>query len=67
MTDNDWAVYRLDFAGNEFLVEKNLSEEQARQLVAKFESYKHHQYYWCARLPDSPIPTTQEPRRDQAP
>ena len=48
---NDWAVYRQDFTGNEFLVEKNLSENRARNLVVEYESHGHHQHYWAAKQP----------------
>ena len=50
MAADDWAVFRLDFAGNRFLVEKNLPETRARQLVAEFEAHKHHQHYWAERV-----------------
>lgn len=46
-----WAVFRQDFAGNEFLVRKNLTEEEANRLVAEFESHKHHQHYWAVEIP----------------
>ena len=48
---NDWAVYRQDFTGNEFLVEKGLSEDRARELVVEYESHKHHQHYWAGKQP----------------
>lgn len=55
MADNDWAVFRLDFNGNEFLVEDHLSEERAHQLVAEFEAHKHHQHYWATRIPQPAV------------
>jgi hypothetical protein len=43
-----WAVWRQDDSGNKFLMEANLTEEQARSLVADFESKGHKQTYWCS-------------------
>jgi len=42
-----WAVWRQDDSGNRFLIEANLTEEQARALVADFDSKGHKQTYWC--------------------
>ena len=42
-----WAVWRQDDSGNKFIVEANLTEERARQLVADLESKGHKQTYWC--------------------
>ena len=55
MTSNNWAVFRQDFTGNEFIVERNLSEERANELVVEYESHKHHQHYWAKQIPDSKI------------
>ena len=55
MSDHNWAVFRQDFTGNEFLVEQNLSEARARELVIEYESHKHHQHYWACAIPDSKI------------
>lgn len=52
---NNWAVYRQDFTGNEFLVEKGLSEVRARELVEEYESHKHHQHYWADLQPADEI------------
>jgi hypothetical protein len=49
---NVWAVYRQDFTGNEFLVERGLTEDRARELVIEFESHKHHQHYWADKQPE---------------
>jgi anti-anti-sigma regulatory factor len=46
-----WAVWRQDDSGNRFLVEANLTEEQAKRLVADFESKGHKQTYWCSDEP----------------
>ena len=54
-TSADWAVFRQDFTGNEFLVEKHLTEKRARELVVEFESHKHHQHYWAAQVPELPV------------
>lgn len=43
-----WAVWRQDDSGNRYLMEANLTEEQARHLVADFESRGHKQTYWCS-------------------
>ena len=56
---NNWAVFRQDFAGNEFLVEKNLSKERAHELVREYESHKHHQHYWACQVLESPIDYTE--------
>ena len=48
---NDWAVYRQDFTGNEFLVEKDLSENRARKLVVEYEAHGHHQHYLADKQP----------------
>ena len=47
MTDpsSNWGVFRQDFTGNEFLVQRNLSKQEADDLVVEFESHKHHQHY----------------------
>ena len=55
MASNDWAVYRIDFTGNDFLVEKRLTEALAHQLAAELEAHGHHQHYWACRIPDSPV------------
>lgn len=55
MSNDNWAVFRQDFTGNEFLVEQNLTEQRARELVIEYESHKHHQHYWACEIPDSPI------------
>lgn len=55
MSTGNWAVFRQDFTGNEFLVEENLTEQRARELVIEYESRKHHQHYWACALPDLPI------------
>lgn len=55
MAENNWAVFRQDFTGNEFLVEKHLSEERARELVVEFESHKHHQHYWAVQMQETYI------------
>ena len=44
MRETTWAVYRLDFNGNEFLVEEHLTEIQATDLVIEYESRKQHQH-----------------------
>jgi hypothetical protein len=46
-SSRSWAVWRQDDSGNRFLIETNLTEEQARALVADFESKGHKQTYWC--------------------
>lgn len=58
MSDEDWAVIRFDFNGNEVIVEKDLPEEHARALVIEFESHHHHQHYWASRLPAAPVDYT---------
>ncbi len=59
MTKNNWAVFRQDFTGNEFVVEKNLSKEQADAKVAEFESHHHHQHYWACEIKETGIDFTE--------
>ena len=59
MAKNNWAVFRQDFTGNEFLVEAHLSEQRARELVIEYESHKHHQHYWASEVPETPVDYTQ--------
>lgn len=42
-----WAVWRQDDSGNKFLVEANLTEQQAQSVAASFEAKGHKQAYWC--------------------
>lgn len=49
---SDWAVFRQDFTGNEFLVERNLTLTAADCLMAELEAHPHHQHYWVDRLPE---------------
>jgi hypothetical protein len=42
-----WAVWRQDDAGNEYLVEANLTESRAREMVSDFDARGHKQGYWC--------------------
>jgi|GEM_PF-4644298 len=55
MNGNDWAVYRLDFSGNEFLVERGLTRERAEELVLEYEARKHHQHYWARQRTESSV------------
>ena len=55
MSTDNWAVFRQDFTGNEFLVEQNLTEQRAQELVIEYESHKHHQHYWACEIPESQI------------
>ncbi len=42
-----WAVWRQDDNNNEFLVEANLTEQQAKALVRHYEHLGHKQMYWA--------------------
>jgi hypothetical protein len=42
-----WIVYRLDDNGNTFIVQENLSREEAEALVALFQARGHKQLYWA--------------------
>ncbi|MEM9413840.1 MAG: hypothetical protein AAGA30_22215, partial [Planctomycetota bacterium] len=55
MSEDNWAVFRQDFTGNEFLVKQQLTEQRARELVIEYESHKHHQHYWACEIPDSEV------------
>ena len=48
---NDWAVYRLDFNANEFLVQKGLSKDEAARLAEEYLAKGHHQHYWFDKQP----------------
>lgn len=41
-----WCVYRQDDTGNTFLIEANLSKEEAYLLAAELEQRGHKQVYW---------------------
>ncbi len=43
-----WTVWRQDDSGNKYQIGANLTEEQARALVADFEARGHKQTYWCS-------------------
>jgi len=48
---NDWAVYRIDYNSNEFLVEKGLSKDEADRIAADYIARGHHQHYWVDKQP----------------
>ena len=50
---NEWAVYRLDYHSNEYLVEKGLSRTEADQLAEEYIAKGHHQHYWVDKEPDA--------------
>ena len=50
---NDWAVYRLDYNANEFLVEKGLGKERAEELAEEYIRRGHHQHYWVDKQPSN--------------
>ena len=52
---NDWAVYRLDFNANEFLVQKGLSKDEAAKLAEEYLAKGHHQHYWFDKQPSGDI------------
>ena len=54
MSENDWSVFRQDFAGTEFIVESRLSEQRANELAEAYEAHGHHQHYWAERRPKPP-------------
>ena len=43
-----WSVWRQDDSGSKFLMEANLTETRARDLVQEFEARGHKQTYWCS-------------------
>ena len=55
---NNWAVYRQDSTGNEFVVKRELSKSDAESLAAHYLSLGHHQHYWVDKqlttAPDFP-------------
>ena len=46
-----WAVYRLDYNSNEFLVEKGLTKSEAEAKAAEYLAHGHHQHYWVDKEP----------------
>ncbi len=42
-------VYRIDLPGNYFIVDGNLEEAVAKQLVHTYEQKNHHQHYDSAK------------------
>jgi len=42
-----WLVMRQDDSGNEFLVEANLTKNQAEEMANDLEARGHKQTYWC--------------------
>jgi hypothetical protein len=42
-----WSVWRQDDNGNKFLMNFNMSEAQAKQMVSHYESLGHKQCYWA--------------------
>lgn len=55
MSNGNLAGFRQDFPGNQFLVEKNVTEQCTRELVVEYESHEHHHHYWECEIPDSKI------------
>jgi hypothetical protein len=49
-----WEVWRQDDAGNRYLVQDRLTEQEARALAARYESRAHKQMYWTAFGRDRP-------------
>ncbi len=45
-TPGTWTVYRQDDNGNRFVVERQLSREEAERMAAEFEARGHKQVYW---------------------
>ncbi len=43
---NTWSIWRQDDNGNRFLIERDLTEEAARNLADKMEATGHKQTYW---------------------
>jgi len=44
-----WTVWRQDDNGNKFMVEGNLTEDNAKQLAHDLESTGHKQTYWVEK------------------
>ena len=42
-----WLVIRQDDSGNEYVVEANLTKEQAEEMARDLEDRGHKQTYWC--------------------
>jgi hypothetical protein len=44
--ETTWTVYRQGDDGNRFVMERQLTKEDAERMVAEFESRGHKQVYW---------------------
>jgi hypothetical protein len=42
-----WTVWRLDDNGNQFVVENDLTFQEAKALALELENRGHKQVYWC--------------------
>jgi len=47
-----WKVCRQDDNGNQYVVEKGLTEAEAYEMLAEFESHGHKQLYWIEAEPE---------------
>jgi hypothetical protein len=46
---DSWTVWRIDDNGNTFVVQENLTREEAERLVLQFTARGHKQTYWAER------------------
>jgi hypothetical protein len=48
-TNTTWTVWRMDEAGNRFVVKDRLTHEAAERMVEEFAARGHKQTYWSER------------------
>ena len=48
-TNAAWTVWRMDDAGNRFVVRDRLTHEAAERMVEEFAARGHKQIYWSER------------------
>ncbi len=51
MPVGSWTVRRLDDNDNEFVVQSDLTDEKARELVQEYGARGHKQAYWATYDP----------------
>lgn len=56
-----FSVHRMDDNGNEFVVRRHVSREEADRLVAEFEARGHKQTYWAREEPGPADPADPGP------
>ncbi|MNP58922.1 hypothetical protein D3C76_1538810 [compost metagenome] len=54
----DWCLLRLDDNGNQFVMRRGLTREEAEALARDYQARGHRQMYWARReQPRQPAPS----------